>query len=93
MSDNNTIKVNVEMGEGYRPTPRLAAAIDELDAALREAHGDEEVSGFAAFKVTFEDVIVSSYTVKLDAQWSPAGGLTGTKQLCSNENVTGVFKF
>ncbi len=90
MSDTNTIKVSIEMGEGYRPTPRIAAAVEELEAALREAHGEEEVAGF---EYELKNVMVTSFTIKLDAAWSPTGGLRGTKALCNNEVVEGVFKF
>jgi hypothetical protein len=89
MSNNDTIKVSIEMGEGYRPTARIAAAVEELEAALHEAHGDE-VSGFE-FKLA--DVLVSSYTAKLDVSFTPTRGLSGSKALCTNEVIQSEFKF
>ena len=45
-SNDNELRIAIEMGEGYEPTPRLAAAIEELHGALAEIDGDE-VQGFA----------------------------------------------
>lgn len=62
-ADAQGIKVNVELGEAYEPTARLAAAITELAEAIREAHG-ADVEGFALGDF---NVGLSS----LQASWSP----------------------
>jgi hypothetical protein len=84
------ISVNIEIGEGYSASPRVQAAIAELGAALREAHSDEDVAGFAAFEL--KDVLVSSVTQKLEASWAP-GGTLKTQALSNNEVIQGTFKF
>ncbi len=94
MTDDDAITVSIEMGPGYRPTPRLAAAVEELEAALREAHGDEEVSGFGAteqfFTVEFGEGRVAAYTVNLNVTWNPTGGLTGTATRSSSQVIESV---
>ena len=49
MTMSSSISVTIEIGPGYRANSRLAAAISELQDALHEAHGDDEVSGFAKY--------------------------------------------
>lgn len=39
------LRITVEMGDGYQPSDRLAAALTELTAALAEAD-EAEVSGY-----------------------------------------------
>ncbi len=85
------INVSIEISEGYSASPRVQAAIAELGAALREAHGDDEVTGFAAPSM-LKDIIISSVTQKFEASWAP-GGTLKTQSLCTNEVVEGVFKF
>jgi hypothetical protein len=64
----NTIQINVEIGEGYSPTPRIAAALTELHDALVEAGGGStsEVEGFG---YELKDVMVSSMSIKADSPW------------------------
>ncbi len=40
------LTITVRHSAGYEPSPRLAAAIEELRAALAEDHDADEVTGF-----------------------------------------------
>lgn len=91
MSDN-TITVSISMGDDYRPTARIAAAVQELSEALAEAHGDD-VQGFASIPAIGRDDTVSGVIQKMDASWKPGGPLNMLQALCNNEVIEGVFKF
>ncbi len=50
MSARNEITVDIQVGPEYRGGARVAAAIQELQDALQEAHsGGDEVAGFAKY--------------------------------------------
>lgn len=57
----NSIEVEIRFGEGFTPTDRIAAALNELHAALTEA--DAEVGGFAM------DYFLEISNVKADPRW------------------------
>lgn len=59
MSDNS-IQITVTAGGDYEPTPRLRAALGELDAALSDAHGD--VEGFGE-SIPLEEVSFVFHTI------------------------------
>ena len=48
MNELNSINVDIEIGTAYRPSGRVAAALEELQRALVEAD-DSEVEGFAGY--------------------------------------------
>jgi hypothetical protein len=85
------IKVIIEMGSSYVPTPRLAAAVAELRDALTEAHGgDDDVSGFGMSGAEIGSV---GFVQKLESSWRPNQQLSLHQSLCNNEVVEGIFKF
>lgn len=60
---NDELRISIESGPGYQPTPRLAAAIEELAAALEEADqgGDDDVAGFAFEAVALKPAFTLNY--------------------------------
>jgi hypothetical protein len=49
-ADADGLVVHITKPEGYIPTERTAAALDELASALRE-ESEDEVSGFASLEI------------------------------------------
>lgn len=64
---NGTMQINISLGEGYQPSDRMAAAINELAAAVQDSHS--EVQGFGAHG---QDASLSSF----QASWSPGSALS-----------------
>jgi hypothetical protein len=64
------LTINVEVGAGYQPSPRLASVLDELASVVREECGEpggEDTAGFSLH--TGDPLSCGSFTAHL----SPSG--------------------
>jgi hypothetical protein len=73
---SDQLRVTVEMGDDYRPRPRLAAALDELAAAVQE-EADAEVDGYS---LNYEEIEVTYRSFSADlGMGRPGVGTSGVK--------------
>ena len=80
----NQINVVISVGEGYQASDRLQAAINELGAALQDAHGDD-TSGFATKGYAEYEEISFTYQ-KIEWTWvvgSPLKTITSPRDAAS----------
>ena len=83
---SDQLRINVEKGDDYTPTPRVRTALNELVAALAEAEADE-VEGFMGnFEIQdFRAMTYDSSSPKLNR-----GNVHGKVEL---RDVGNIFKF
>jgi hypothetical protein len=67
---DDELRVSIEAGKDYPMMPRLAAALDELEAALQEADENEVagfgLQGFSGFSLNYLSPTSSSYVKFVD---------------------------
>ena len=69
MSENEGIRVTVEMTDGFEPGERTSAALAALVDALEHEHGDGEVSGFGTPELPRTFSFVSPQASALFEAW------------------------